>query len=48
MDFGEAKYIISGRLNARLLIINSERNAGFTYKFSKNAETDMHALLAKL
>ena len=38
MDFGEAQYS-SGRLNARLLIINSERNAGYTYKFSKQTET---------
>ncbi len=39
MDFGESKYILSGRWNARMLIINSERNAGFTYKFCKNTET---------
>ena len=38
MDFGEAQFS-SGRLDARLLIINSERNAGYTYKFSKQTQT---------
>ena len=35
MDFGEAKYILSGSLNTRVLIINSERHDGYTFKFCK-------------
>jgi hypothetical protein len=39
MDFGEAKYILSGSLNTRVLIINSERHDGYTFKFCKKTET---------
>lgn len=38
MDFGEAKFILSQRLNQQLLIVSSERNVGYMYKFHKKTE----------
>jgi hypothetical protein len=35
MDFGEAKFILSTRLNAQLLIFPSQRQAGLVFKFHK-------------
>jgi hypothetical protein len=35
MDFGEAKFILSKKLNRQLLIVSSKRQVGFAYKFHK-------------
>ena len=35
MDFGEAKFMLSRKLTQQLLVIQSERQIGYQYKFQK-------------
>lgn len=35
MDFGEAKFILSKKLNEQLLVFASQRQEGFIFKFNK-------------
>lgn len=47
MDFGEAKFILSQRLNKNLLVYNCDRNVGFVYKFHKKNETQYACVTCK-
>ena len=38
MDYGEAKFISSRYFNQQLLVIESQRNVGMTYKFHKRTD----------
>ena len=38
MDFGEAKFILSRNLNQQLLVITSERQIGYSYKYHKKTQ----------
>jgi len=39
MDFGEAKFILSQKMNRQLFVVSSERSFGQTYKFHKKNKT---------
>ena len=38
MDFGEAKFILSETFKQQLLVISSERQIGYSFKFHKKTE----------